>query len=453
MATEEVLTDGELLERFKEEHPEFGSTQKIAEVNEEQFALQYADAFRDGSRQARRVHKTAVDVNEKTALIWANIKDAVASPYFRGALFNNIEIPQSFMDYLQQIPAYNRLFGSLDFLECDHCRSIFGPAAYFVDLLRFVEQNITGHPDNVILERHQLEERRPDLPHIRLDCHNAYDLVPYIDLVNEVLEAIIRTEEMPDAYQVLEESVFPMDLPFNLPLVEIRSYLAQLKTSLHQIYQSFEQEAGDKKSPICREFLELSPREFSLVISKISSPPEALKHYGDAALTGEDGLENVAVFLEQTGLTRQELNELVYQDLDRHEINAGLSRLFFVNSADDGLGHLLIEQDPEYPNDPSYGSETLLNLSYAKLDRIYRFLKLARKLGWSFVELDTALRALQPAYTPEKVLKFDGLNDYVACRDVGGLDLDTFTIEAWVNPTSMQANPIAGKGSDERVQQ
>ncbi len=171
-----------------------------------------------------------------------------------------------------------------------------------------------------------------------------------------------------------------------------------------------------------------------------------LERYSDVALTGEDGLENVATFLEQTGLTRPELNELVYQDLDRHEINAGLSRLFFVNNADDGLGHLTVEQDPEYPNDPGYGSERLLNLSYAKLDRIYRFLKLARKLGWSFVELGHSPPILQPAYTPEKVLQFDGLNDHVACRDVMGLDLDTFTHRSLGQPHKHESESDRGQG-------
>ncbi|MDH4137069.1 MAG: Tc toxin subunit A, partial [Anaerolineae bacterium] len=372
--------------------------------------------------------------------------DAVASPYMRGTLFNNIQIPPSFIEYLEQIPAYNKLFGSLDFIECDHCRSIFGPAAYFVDLMRFVEKNITQN-ENAIPDGHKLEDRRPDLAHIPLDCHNTYDLIPYIDLVNEVLEAIVRTEDTPDAYQVLEEANFPMNLPFNLPLVEIRSYLKQLKTSLDQIYKAFETTPHDKWNPITREFLELSPQEFSLIISEISNPTDFLKYYGDVPLTGEEGLENVAVFLEQTGLTRKELNDLIFQDLDRHEVNAGLSRLFFINNVDDGLGHLIIEQDPNRPNDPTYDTETLVNLSYEKLDRIYRFLKLARKLDWSFAELDWALRSLQEPCIPEKVLKFDGINDYVACRTVANLDLDSFTIEAWVNPARLGKNPIVAKGS------
>lgn len=411
MSTESVVKDRAALERFKEDHPELGSASKIAAINEDAFVQEYAPAFKDDLDQARLVHQTAVNITEKTALIWANIKDAVASPYIKGTRFNNIQIPQSFIDYLEQIPAYHKLFGSLDFIEYDHCRSIFGPAAYFVDLLRFVDKNITQHPANDIPPGHKLEERRPDLTDLRLDCRNAYDLVPYVDLVTEILEAIVRTEAMPDAYQVLEAADFPMNLPFNLPLAEIRSYLAQLKTSLPQIYQAFETDPPHKHSSITREFLELSPKEFSLITSEISDPTELTKYYGNVPLSGEDGLENVEVFLEQTGLSRQELNELVFQDLDRHEIDAGLSRLFFINNVDDGLGYLRIEQDPNQPLDPTYATERLVKLSHKKLDCIYRFLKLARKLGWSFIELDWALRSLQEPYLPENILKLDGSND------------------------------------------
>ena len=35
------------------------------------------------------------------------------------------------------------LFGSLDFCECDHCRSVLSPAAYLVDILKFTD------PDDV----------------------------------------------------------------------------------------------------------------------------------------------------------------------------------------------------------------------------------------------------------------------------------------------------------------
>ena len=158
-------------------------------------------------------------------------------------------------------------------------------------------------------------------------------------------------------------------------------------------------------------------------------------------------LECVATFLEHTGLTRLELNELINQDLNRHEFNAGLSRLFFINDVDDGLGHLDIVQDPDEPLDPSYESETIVNLSYKKLDRIYRFVNLARKMDWSFADLDWILRSFAKPFQPESCLHFDGINDYVSCENINVEFInDSFTVEAWVKPDHLQINPILAKG-------
>src|SRR6185437_6481303 len=41
----------------------------------------------------------------------------------------------STLAYLQQLPGYQQLFGSLSFCDCEECQSIIGPAAYFVDLM------------------------------------------------------------------------------------------------------------------------------------------------------------------------------------------------------------------------------------------------------------------------------------------------------------------------------
>jgi len=444
MSTETHVTTRESLEKFKEAYPELDSIAKILKLypvargGEEDFVTDHEGKLEGGSREARQVYRMAANIQEKATLIWANIKDAV-SPHFNQALFNNL--PEEFISQIQSIPGYDRLYGSLDYVECDHCRSIFGPAAYFVDLMRFVETNIEKNREKNN-DKCALNYRRPDLYEMRLDCSNANDLIPYIDLVNELLEVFIKTTENTDqdAYEVVKDAIFPMHLPFNLPLGEIRSYLKQSETSLYQIYKTFENpKDANTRSLITREFLELSQEEFSLIISEISSQSDVLKHYGDVSLTGELGLENVDVFLEQTELTRLELNELLFQDLDRHEVNAGLSRLFFVNYVQDGLGAMRISQEE------SDNYEKLINLSSRKLDRIYRFVKLSRKLGWSFTELDWSLRSLQESYIPEKIMKFDGVNDYVACQRK--LDLTTFqafTIEAWINPASSGRNPVVG---------
>src|SRR5690606_2437437 len=46
----------------------------------------------------------------------------------------------SINDYLRDIPGYQDLFGEMAFCDCEHCQSIYSPAAYFVDLMQFVER-------------------------------------------------------------------------------------------------------------------------------------------------------------------------------------------------------------------------------------------------------------------------------------------------------------------------
>ncbi|MCX6678894.1 MAG: neuraminidase-like domain-containing protein [Methanothrix sp.] len=420
------------------------SNYPIALGGEDSFVQDFAGKLAGGSREARQIYRTAADIQEKAALIWANIKDAV-DPYYNQVIFNNL--PDNFLNKLRSIPAYNRLFGSLDYINCDHCRSIFGPAAYFADLMRFVDTYITkknaGIPGNCALGY-----RRPDLARIRLDCSNSTNMGPSIDLVNELMQAFLETTgNYDDAYKEANDAFFPQSLPFNLPLEQIRSYLKKYDTSLYQIYHVFAKPFAvnlfsDKiNGQMAREFLELSPKDFSLITTKITSPEDVSRYYGGVGLNGRDGLENVDVLLEQTKLTREELNGLITLNLDRHEINAGLSRLFLINSTDDGLGPLSISQDE------GVGYDKLENLSFSKLDRLYRFLKLSQRLSWSFVDLDWSIRSLHEPYVPEKTLKFDGIDDYVYCLNASSLGLLTFqdfTIESWISPDSSGSNAILG---------
>ena len=40
---------------------------------------------------------------------------------------------------IKRFPTMESLFGSMDYCECDHCRSVLSPAAYLVDLLQFLD--------------------------------------------------------------------------------------------------------------------------------------------------------------------------------------------------------------------------------------------------------------------------------------------------------------------------
>ncbi|MGC9503145.1 LamG-like jellyroll fold domain-containing protein [Baaleninema sp.] len=438
MSAIKTLFSFDLLESFKESHPDLNTVEQILSFSEERFVEIYQADFNGDARKARQVYREAERVRERVVLLWANIKDTVASLSIRNGLFNNIQIPESFIRHQQSIPSYDRIFGNLDYLDCDACRSIFGPAAYFVDLLRFIETHI---PQEELPRGHALEERQPRLFQIPLDCDNTYNLIPYIDLVNEVLEDILRNNQT-SPYEVVEAATFPMTLPFHLPLEEIRLYLKQLKLDLQGIYRLF----GVVEPEIAREMLALSPREYATVESQIVDKTVLDDFYGvDTDERGEGSIEDVSVFLQQTGLSREELNQLLFLDLSNDEILAGLSRLFFINKTGDGEGYLYIEIGETF--------DRLVNLTALKLDRIYRFLKLSRKLGWSFTDLDWGIRTLQGEETAEKVLRFDGINDFVSVANAGDLQPQELTLEAWVLPVKSGVNPIVAKGSPDGLTQ
>src|SRR5690606_444770 len=108
-------------------------------------------------------------------------------------------------------------FGALDFCACGHCRSVYSPAAYLVDLLQFLRRYsaqlqvvVPWWKFNIFTQQsiqwsfsqpsaHDvLLARRPDIASIELTCENTNTPVPYVDLVNEILEyAVANTELSP----------------------------------------------------------------------------------------------------------------------------------------------------------------------------------------------------------------------------------------------------------------
>ena len=91
-------------------------------------------------------------------------------------------VPESSPEEVDGIPDWQTLFGSLDLCECQHCRSVFSPAAYLVDILHYLkDRNVKG----------VLFQRRPDIGEIELTCENTNTPLPYVDLVIEILENYI----------------------------------------------------------------------------------------------------------------------------------------------------------------------------------------------------------------------------------------------------------------------
>ena len=93
---------------------------------------------------------------------------------------------RSLRRHLSSSANFQTLFGSQDYCECSHGASLYGPAAYFADLLHTLAR---GKRLNNKTALDVLLETRPELNEIDLTGDNTETLVPYIDLALEILEA------------------------------------------------------------------------------------------------------------------------------------------------------------------------------------------------------------------------------------------------------------------------
>ncbi|KAK1958584.1 hypothetical protein LY78DRAFT_726532 [Colletotrichum sublineola] len=78
----------------------------------------------------------------------------------------------------------------LEDVACEACCSITSLSAYFADLMSLLKQTNANNKSTDTLFT-ILDKRRPDLKHLHLTCANAQTLIPYISLVNELLESYI----------------------------------------------------------------------------------------------------------------------------------------------------------------------------------------------------------------------------------------------------------------------
>lgn len=313
------------------------------------------------------------------------------------------------------VPNWETLFGSLSFCECEHCRSVYGPAAYFVDLLQFVKQQLAIEivsgtvtyptvllPDGTTRPKTALDvlfERRSDLGEIQLSCQNTNTLLPYIDLVNEVLEnAVVRqstvyqttwaAEELAanaehqndTAYHRLARRVYPRLLPFNLWLQEARTYLGHLGLSLVELMEVLHRPGrtggalAELEQQIAIESLGLSPVSARIITGTLQPARSPWEFWGwKAEPTGWPGLlADLPSFLKQA--------EIEYTTLDT------LRKTRFINSA----GRLTVK----FTTPCNTEGATITNLTEPVLDRMHRFLRLQQAIGWEIAELDSAITAM-----------------------------------------------------------
>lgn len=91
-----------------------------------------------------------------------------------------------------QMPNLQSLFNIGDVCACADCMTVYSPAAYLVDVLRFLrERQAVTDTGSLISVGHLIEMLRPDIWYLDLNCNNTNVTMPKIDLVCEVLEYLV----------------------------------------------------------------------------------------------------------------------------------------------------------------------------------------------------------------------------------------------------------------------
>ncbi|KAE8392574.1 hypothetical protein BDV23DRAFT_181503 [Aspergillus alliaceus] len=129
---------------------------------------------------------------------------------------------------------FHTMFG-LDTVSCEECASLTGPPAFFVDLLHRLSDMEADGGSNPKSLLDKLFERRPDLGELQLSCANSDVLVPYVDIVNEVLETVVWR---------LDQGMMPIISPFNASEQDTdQANLMQPQNTNFQVYSDVLQSA------------------------------------------------------------------------------------------------------------------------------------------------------------------------------------------------------------------
>lgn len=324
-----------------------------------------------------------------------------------------------------ELPEWKTLFGGLELCACEHCRSVLSPAAYLVDILGYLGKAKFEDKRQPILFK-----RRPDIQEIELSCENTNTPLPYVDLVNEILEHAVVPVPAGDfaefwqtrlsaaelsaapehvntaAYTKLSEQVYPPDLPFDRVFEERRLCLEGLGTPLHAIWKTLQTLPRPKKpaSPsdaeIAADYLGMTAVGMEIITGKPRW--KAREFWGYQPTDKADfvkELSAVPLFLERSRLGFSELLELL--------------ALRFVNPS---RAMRVVPETSCHLNEM-----TIAALDELALDRAHRFLRLWRKLGWTMRELDQAIATLQPkipAPGPGGTARFPDNAFLVKLRDI-----------------------------------
>ncbi len=303
--------------------------------------------------------------------------------------------------YFRTLDGWEDLFGSHDYCRCEHCSSILGPAAYFVDLMQFVDAHVTNKVFTGSSQEHALalKVRRPDLWILPLTCENTDTQIPLLVIVDEILENYIArkagfTGDLGDRAAVyhavyrgkLQGAVDALSQPFLLPLERLVAYLAHFARTRADIMIA----VGKDADAVAGAALGLSATDRELVV-KANVDQKFLRRVFTLDLAfdtaGAVSALDVQDLVAALGVTRMQLGDL----LASRFVQAGTSE------------NINIVSERRSADSVQNDVENVRGLRATSLDRLHRFTRLWRAIGWTVRELDLVLTHLGVAGMPAAI--------------------------------------------------
>ena len=207
--------------------------------------------------------------------------------------------------------------------------------------------------------------------------------------------AKLRAQVVEKFYEDISHTMFPTSLPFHCSLEQVRANLATLHASLPEVWRTFGKDASLPTDTAARELLGLTPAEWELFTKDDEGDDEFVRTaYGlDADPPLDKVLEKlsrVEVFTRQTRLSSDQVRSLVYGDLSDDEIADGEQEHFYINADDPGAGAIRLDgARGVLSNDTNGDPQPLTALKFRRLCHVMR---LAKATGWSYADVDWALR-------------------------------------------------------------
>jgi hypothetical protein len=113
------------------------SAHAIASQSENSFVDQVVERHPELQTQARGIHQRAITQAAKASAVLTEHLRASRDSSF--GIMKHLSKGNNAEPISQEIANLSTLFGNLDFCSCEHCSSIYSPAAYFVDLMKTLD--------------------------------------------------------------------------------------------------------------------------------------------------------------------------------------------------------------------------------------------------------------------------------------------------------------------------